>query len=446
MPLNHDRIIKPQPHMMAHTLADYLMPDIEIDATVSAITVDEVLRSILVDGDMEDSGVTINEDGTYTIGLIQGHAVPVENVRFIGKNARKKYREDQIKKIETEIAQLMERKNETEDNISALHEDIEEADMAINSFPDDGDLEESYTQMKEIQFQIEQTEKLFVAKDQEMQRLHEKFQTIKRKLDVETRELNIEFTYKAYQEAQDVMRRYERDLNHFINKHLTYRHHQDNLQQIKLRIEELIGEVDDLSGELNVLQDKQTRIKRNVSEIEKQLESLGVADIRQQIQDVQTQMTETMDELNKNRSLLPKTEADKETLSKEIATHEQRVQFWQRMIEAWFDVFQQELNYQFVQIPEDMEGNDEIAKWIMKQYGKLLKEKDASNINSQLTSVYFEQHSNLMEYRMTDDHIPATTFAWMDEEWTEEQKILITNWKEKAARRLIQLDFQGKRV
>lgn len=34
----------------------------------------------------------------------------------------------------------------------------------------------------------------------------------------------------------------------------------------------------------------------------------------------------------------------------------------------------------------------------------------------------------------------------MDEEWSEEQRILINNWQQKANRRLIQLDFQGKRV
>src|SRR5690625_2503688 len=34
----------------------------------------------------------------------------------------------------------------------------------------------------------------------------------------------------------------------------------------------------------------------------------------------------------------------------------------------------------------------------------------------------------------------------MDEEWTDEQQILVVNWKQKAARRLIELEFQGKRV
>src|SRR5699024_126840 len=69
-PIHHDRVIHPQPNMMAHTLADYLMPDIELEAAVSAVRVDEVLRSILVE--QEGSEMMISEDGTYQIGLIHG--------------------------------------------------------------------------------------------------------------------------------------------------------------------------------------------------------------------------------------------------------------------------------------------------------------------------------------------------------------------------------------
>lgn len=42
--------------------------------------------------------------------------------------------------------------------------------------------------------------------------------------------------------------------------------------------------------------------------------------------------------------------------------------------------------------------------------------------------------------------MPAVDYPWMNEDWSEEQQILINNWRQKTSRRLIQLDFQGKRV
>src|SRR5699024_4755495 len=53
---------------------------------------------------------------------------------------------------------------------------------------------------------------------------------------------------------------------------------------------------------------------------------------------------------------------------------------------------------------------------------------------------------NLMEYRMTDHLTPIPDLDASAENWTEEQNILLENWKNKAPRRIIQLDFQGKRL
>src|SRR5690625_4871196 len=116
------------------------------------------------------------------------------------------------------------------------------------------------------------------------------------------------------------------------------------------------------------------------------------------------------------------------------------------MIEAWLESFSQEVNYNFVQLPEEVASKEALAKAVIEKYGDLLNKKDASTIEGQLTSVYYEQLNNLMEYRMTDNPTLVTEFPWMDEEWADEQQILVVNWKQKAARRLIELEFQGKRV
>src|SRR5699024_3483537 len=119
-----DRIIQANPQMMAHTLADYVQPDVEADAVIDGAQIDEVLRSILVDTDDNDESMAVGMDGTYQIGLLKGHAVPVEKVRFIGKNARKRYREEQIELITAEIERLGEVKEEIRADIHALEEKV----------------------------------------------------------------------------------------------------------------------------------------------------------------------------------------------------------------------------------------------------------------------------------------------------------------------------------
>lgn len=445
IPVQHDRILKANPNMMAYTLADLLKPDTAADGDVSAIKVDEILRSILVDAESEED-VAIHEDGTYKIGLINGHAVPVDKVRFIGRNARRRYREEQITLLSREIETLENEQHGVKEQVTLLNKEIQNAAEALVNFPDDEDLQVSYTNIKEKRFQIEQHQNQIQQLGIQMNDTYQKYRTEKAELDTKTRDLNIEFSFVAYQEAVYVMRRYEKDLKGLITIYTTYQHQRDSLQQTNNRLAELIEEVDELNGEINLLNDKQHRIGQNIAEIEKQLADQGAEAIRQQIQSVQHELAETNKALKENQNTLPYQEAAKQTLETEIEKLQQQIRFWEHLTKAWFEAFAKEVSHGFVSKEEDTKTTEQLAVWVDKNYRQMLKEKDNTKVESQLTSMYHEQETNLIEYRMSDTIVLADTFSWMEDEWTEEQRILIDNWKQKANRRLIELDFQGKRV
>src|SRR5690625_4079508 len=156
IPLEHDRVIKPNPQMMAHTLADYLIADVDENEAVQAVRIDEVLRSILVDNNNDGEITSVRTDGTYNIGLIEGHAVPVESVRYIGKNARKRYREEQIERITQDIDMLSSKEQHAQSDIQTLKENIQAAQTAMENFPNDNDLKVSFEQIKTCRFQMKQ--------------------------------------------------------------------------------------------------------------------------------------------------------------------------------------------------------------------------------------------------------------------------------------------------
>src|SRR5699024_5585967 len=180
------------------------------------------------------------------------------------------------------------------------------------------------------------------------------------------------------------------------------------------------------------------------AEIEKQLAAQGMEDIREQIRIVQKEMMETNTELAENRNALPKKEAERDILHREIIEQEQKLRFSKTMIHAWQTLYEQEVNYEFVTLPEDLTEEEQITKWIVKQYKHLLKEP--AKIEEQLTRIFYEQQPNLMEYRMTDHPTPVPELTLETEKWTDEQQILLDHWRNKATRRIIQLDFQGKRL
>ncbi len=330
-------------------------------------------------------------------------------------------------------------------DVEALQENIQAAKDALEAFPSDDDLSESFSHIKEKRFAISQYEKTLRDLDEQMSRLTQAYREMKSKLDAETREYNLAFSFAAYQEAAKIMREYEISLHGLITKHTTYRHTAQQIEQANERLEELAAEVDELQGELNDLADKQSQKEQNIAEIEKQLELEGVAAIRKQIREVQDELAETNQELDQIKSDLPAKESNKTCWLKKLWRFSKNPVLG-NMTAAWKASFQQEVSLGFVEIPEQTEDTDELARTIAKQYKAFLQEKDPSKLESQLTSVYFEQHASLMEYRMTDTEIPAADETWMHDDWTDEQRMHITNWQQKTKRRKIELDFQGKRV
>ena len=442
IPVEHDRILKPNAQLMAHTLADYLKPDLPEEAKMSAATVEEVLQSILIADDRIEENMAIGIDGTYKIGLVEGHAVPVASVRFIGKNARKRYREEQIAVLTAELEEWQEKKTDIQATIHKLEEKITAAQTAMNIFPNDEDLQTAYKHIDDCRFKIERLEKELHEQDE---KLHEKmttFQELKRKLDIETRDINLEFSHEAYQEAKQIQLGYGRALSHLEKLHVTYLHEQENKQQAEERLDELEGEVDELKGELNVLKDDELLLHKNIAEIEEQMKRQGLEDIQAQIKQVQREMTETTVALDKTRIDLPQKRADLNVLEKEIVNVKQQLKVAHLLLEVWSETFHEELKYDMID-KEEMDV-DTAANWAVEKWKHLINE--SQKIEEHLTKAFFEQHSNLMEYRMTEFTTSIPKKEIEKAEWTDEQHILYENWERKASRRMIQLDFQGQRL
>src|SRR5690625_7744120 len=103
-------------------------------------------------------------------------------------------------------------------------------------------------------------------------------------------------------------------------------------------------------------------------------------EIRKQKQNVQKERKEKNEEQTKNRAIVPEKKASLGVLADALIDHQQKTRFWEQMIEAWLESFSQEVNYNFVQLPEEVASKEALAKAVIETYGDLLNKKDASTI------------------------------------------------------------------
>lgn len=442
--ISHDRIFTAKPQTMAHTLADYLKPDLDGNEQLTDQRIDDVLRSILIDDRDSNSQLSINEEGYYQLGLIRGHALPIENVHYIGRHARLRFRQAQIERLRTELAELAEQRLTFNDQVKQVENRIERSDQYLATFPNDDDLQEGYRQIKEIRYKIEHHKKQIQVLSEELKVLHAIYKQIKYQLDEKTRDDQIEFSFAAYQEANQTMKQYDKELSKLEKQHIQYVNHLHSRVELTERLAEAEDEVLELQGELNIVEGQIKLLKKNIDQIEQELKRQGVEDVRQQILKVQENLDEIEQKLRSKREEKPRKETSLDHINQEIEAQSKRVDFWLKMKAAWRDSFQNELDRGFVSYSID-ETMESIAEELTSKF-KGIKEKDRNKLNGQLSKTFYKELTDLMEYSMTIYDAPVHVPDWMNQDVNDDQIPHIEQWKQKLSRTIIELNYQGKQV
>jgi uncharacterized protein (TIGR02680 family) len=444
--VQHDKVLTPAPNMMTYTLADYLKPDLADDSKLPASLVDDILRSIRIEDHGEDEAhFSINEQGNYQLGLLKGHALPVDRVKYIGRNARKRYREEQIALIQEEISELETEKKELQQKIEQTETAIAQAERRLDVFPSDADLQESFHQITNVRLKIKHHQEQIESLNGQIKAIYQEYTKVKWKIDEKTKAFNLEVTLPAFRDAIFVMKRYEKELSELEKKHLQAVHLLNKKTDILTQLEDVETELLELEGDINISEELVTKYAENLKQIEQQLNQQGLTDIRQQIAEVQQELKEITINFEEKKEIKPRKETEKMHVEAQLETQKESVDFWLKMEKAWEQSFTAELQREFILYDQDKELH-EIARGIVKEFAHLLKNKDRSKLTEQLTKEYYNQESDLREYRLNSFSAPFQAPAWMSDITVDEQQIHVENWTQKMSRQIIELNYLGKQM
>ncbi|TDQ34637.1 TIGR02680 family protein [Aureibacillus halotolerans] len=442
--VEHDRVLIPNPQLLSHTLADYLKPSLHADSSLPVERVANVLQSILI-GD-EGGGITsISESGAYEIGLEKGHALPLDHVRFIGRTARERYKQQQIAALQNDLDLLVDEARSLDERKVEAASLVKHLQSHLSRFPSGKDLVEIWRQLEKVQIELDQLNNRITdlanqsrALDKEVQARHQHIQSI-------TEDHEIELTFAGYRAAKEAMIIYLRELQELKRLKSQLENVKQRSADVVIRLEELMEDVDELKGELNEEEDRVQRINLNVTQLEEQLQKAGADDIRRQIKQVMTDKTSTEQLLQTKRSDFSSKETELRYSKTSLGQKQKDVDFSQKFALLWTDTVRAEGKRGFVLPEEDWDDVDQVARTIGQAFGEAAK-KDKSVVENQLTSAFYEQQTTLVEFRMQLFQHAADMPTWKNEALTEEQERLLEVWKEKASRRIVELDMRGQQV
>ncbi|HET7521838.1 MAG TPA: TIGR02680 family protein [Bacillales bacterium] len=447
-----DRVIEPNPHTLAHTLGDFLYPTPAEDSGVAAADIDGVLRSILVEDEAEPGSTALTESGSYRIGLVRGHAPRAAEGKavFIGKESRKRYREQQIRRLQAEVDKLRDELDQVKSEKKDAEDRLLQADRQFAELPGDDDTAEAFKHVGEAAQRVK-------ACEREVSRLNERIKTLlaererlRRELNEKTKETALELSEKAFSDAREAMGSYISELQHLELDFSDIVHHRRAKVQHEQNLEDVTEDVDGLKGELNVLRDRQSRLQLKLEQLERHLRELGAEDVRRRMAEVHEEIRAIKEELPR---LIDKTGQIKTN----IKNTEEKYADWSLQLEAekqlvslWEEVFKDEEHLRLVDEGlHEGAGAVERAKAVLREWGAVLKEKDdRSAIENRLTNSFYQEQAVLIEYRMTQETIQETDLSSgiPEHEAGEAMNLKIDELRSKAKRMRLLLEYNGQRV
>jgi hypothetical protein len=208
----HDRVLKPGPQILAHTLADYLYTTPVEGNLVKADDIDNILRTVLVEGQTEgqtEGRTSLTTVGSYRIGVLQGHAPQEESALYIGKEARLQLRLRKIKQLEEEREVLSQRVHELESLLQTLQQRSETLEEEYKGFPSEQSIEEAwdflYTARREAKLQ----EKDVQRKNETLLKALEAWRNLKAQVKELSRTLTLPLDESSYENALNVFGRFK---------------------------------------------------------------------------------------------------------------------------------------------------------------------------------------------------------------------------------------------
>lgn len=440
-----DKWIQPSPIKEAETLADWLEPSEGIE--LPAELINSVLASISVKPS-QPGQTTVSFEGKYQIGLIRGSAPKHDSAQYIGMKARENFRQKMIEKIQEEI-------NELQSKQAGIRQELDDAkakeaalDDAFQSFPTPTDVQEAYDQTKEILNKVAFHETNVSQKNLKEKELYRQWESIYTELRSQTRSIDLPESQEAYEEASIYFQTYTND---FTSLQMTFSEYQSNrmiLRSLNENAEDTRADIDELKGELNVLEARVNKETMQIAQIEKRLEELGAEDIRKQITEVSNELTRIDNRLPELAGERAKNQVNLANIKENIRQTKIDAHHYLQVQQLTEKMFLDEEHFTSLQL----DGLDDLsvverAKKIQQFYADVIKKENRTDVSEKLTKVFYREQQTLVEYRLTEERVESDVdFSTIQEECSGELELVIRSLSEKSGRTKLLLEYNGKRV
>ncbi|WP_170163471.1 TIGR02680 family protein [Brevibacillus gelatini] len=455
-----DRVILPAPQLLAHTISEWLMPTPVVETGVSKEDIEAVLQTIQAESKDERSvSAFVTSGGSFGMGILNGHAPIIDKSVYVGREARRRYREEQLavwrhrlEDLNQERERLQQELNDTEKRLQLLVDEFE-------SFPSGKDLQDALQTVEQSKQRLEVWQEEVKKRNQKVREaiegLYRERELLKQAaagltipLDTET----LRHALRSMQDYMDNLRMLESAYRDKLNLLQRHRVAEDSL-------DEAIYEWDRLRGEENIAQGEVEKQRQRLQAIERLLATQGAEVIRERIRYCMERLRKIPKDREFTARAIGEAESNCKQYQEKLTESEKVAEVHQQLQAAWWKVFSDEFAlglWRYIdeckEETEAIEGQlhrlDDVALRVLKKLQAAMTGRNRDNYNEQLQKVFeTERQINLLEYQPSLDYVLDYN---VEEAWEEQAEILSLGYlwndlKARARRRTVLMEYEGKR-
>ena len=391
-----DKYLVPKSPKIGSSLLDILEITKPENNSITIEEISNILSNISLDENAE--GTYVDDEGNYKIGLIKGKVSKTEEAKYIGREAKRRYKEKMIHELQLQIEAQKRIIEEQQIKIQKIIDKIEILKEEHKNFPSEEEIENCYHTLRKLIDTLESLKEQEKTKEQETEEKQRLLKQAKEEVEVATKGIYFAKTLQIFETNLEIAKEFREQLfkmeqshNDISSKYEKIELLQDNLDKIRDDLEELRYEASRMGIK-----------KRELEEKKKAIEEMMGQDFTELQQKMQ-QCLRLDEELPQEKSNLEKAQSRLENQlendNKKLLVLEEEVKILIAKNKILQEIFEEELNLKYV-IQEITETQKQ-AKSILNQYNKFEKKgKTLTDYFSILVTKFNENLENLVEYNM----------------------------------------------
>ncbi|WP_019123226.1 TIGR02680 family protein [Brevibacillus massiliensis] len=325
--------IAPAPVEWGYTLADVLKPTPSPESGLDEATIDAVLRTFAW-SEGGDDGLFQEADATsiwvgpssFQFGPLRGQVTDTQPARFIGKEARRRYKLAEIARLEREIEACGQRLQQLAGELRDVQSSLEQIEAEVSAFPEEKQLQECLDALAEATHQLMALMGQEQRMSERLKEKHSQWQQIKIELTESTRQWSRLKSLRDLREAREMIQHYVNGLSDLYAEWKQYRHTVQTVNRLAEEERELVLGLERDEELADELEDKCRSLKVRIESLRRHMQELGIHDMYERIARLEAEKKELRRKDEEEDKLLREAEYDRARLMERLAVREERMQ------------------------------------------------------------------------------------------------------------------------